>query len=134
MSDAIPDEIMKAAREIACAYFPDFAHGGLRAGRFDTTRTIQAIARALMAADEAATKRASQWQPIETAPKDGTLLLLIVSGYEPAVGRFYQSREVWDYHDPEYLAVRERAEISFGPWRPTHWMPLPAPPILKGEA
>jgi hypothetical protein len=58
------------------------------------------------------------WQPIETAPKDGTRILLwVLSQYDPreAVGR-------WDSHG--YWAI----DYNDVPCDPTHWMPLPAPP------
>ena len=65
----------------------------------------------------------SEWQPIDTAPRDGTRVLLTIQ-----------------------YGVRQRLEIGYwgrglsretGSWRfhrvhnddrPTHWMPLPAPP------
>ena len=59
----------------------------------------------------------SEWQPIETAPKDGTYVLL----YEPRN----------DDHDYE-IGFFECSEW-FGPDHiytidATHWMPLPEPP------
>ena len=57
------------------------------------------------------------WQPIETAPKDGTETLLWEKGFEVyAVGYFCELAEKW---------------VVFGThwnWQPTHWMPLPEPP------
>jgi hypothetical protein len=70
------------------------------------------------------------WRDISTAPKDGTSVLLFSSG-EMVVAR-------WDadygFVDPEGAFV---APLSDGWDRavkdhysdPTHWMPLPAPPI-----
>lgn len=61
-----------------------------------------------------------QWQPIETAPKDGTVILVsrnIESGYEKRViGTDYFKDGSW------WLS---RAEMQ-----PTHWMPLHNPPIV----
>lgn len=52
-----------------------------------------------------------QWQPIETAPRDGTEIL----GYREGLGTWIVN---WD---PD--------EQDFSPgWTPTHWMPLPEPP------
>lgn len=86
-----------------------------------------------------------QWQPIETAPKDGTRILTFAptryekqqtiavvwwgefwhEDYEPAGnGLFMQTRQLL------------RAEWEGGPWspwRPTHWMPLPAPPKEQAD-
>jgi len=59
------------------------------------------------------------WRPMETAPKDGRHVLLIARGGYPDVGRWFDCgvNEVgfWAVH-----AIR---------WEPTHWMPLPAPPL-----
>lgn len=86
----------------------------------------------------------ADWQPIETAPKDGTLVLVWFRG------RMYVAEHVGIYHsDNKHWCVREppteEAETSRmvstidpptiegksipGIWSgPTHWMPLPAPP------
>lgn len=61
-----------------------------------------------------------EWQPIETAPKGQVLL------YFPAkvVGAYSQSTL------PVMIKV-DRAE-AFPNRRPSHWMPLPAPPVSNG--
>lgn len=70
---------------------------------------------------------AAQWQPIETAPKDGTDILL-TDGYRAAVASWYPEEfpdaewpwGVSDWHnDPLHLR---------GGYMATHWMPLPMPP------
>lgn len=60
------------------------------------------------------------WQPIETAPKDGTFFLAwngnwrgVAQYFEPA----YEDDPIW---------VDETTEFIHPP--PTHWMPLPPPP------
>ena len=58
-----------------------------------------------------------EWQPIETAPKDGRDLLLYPSvfvGVPVHVGKFYGG--AWRM---QHLAMGRD---------PTHWMPLPDPP------
>lgn len=70
----------------------------------------------------------SEWQPIETAPKDGRHILLFAPGYRP------------DINPPDYYVAQWR----YGMWslvhaggyavdalldeEPSHWMPLPNPP------
>lgn len=60
------------------------------------------------------------WQPIETAPKDGTPILGwpgTMNGY-PYVVQY--SHGLWREADGELYHLYE----------PTHWMPLPEPPAL----
>lgn len=66
----------------------------------------------------------SDWQPIETAPKDGTVILLGDNRYaKPA----YLMAE-WD-RDYEYWMTKTSSRGHFQFWRDaTHWMPLPEPP------
>lgn len=73
----------------------------------------------------------SEWQPIETAPKDGTKVL---------AGRFTGKPKA-DYEG--YMAVdqwntpsKTRGWSGWGRfndqyWPATHWMPLPAPPAQQ---
>jgi hypothetical protein len=60
----------------------------------------------------------NEWQPIETAPKDGTAILCW-DGHNRVIcrrdnGHFNVIHDSEDYHWSEYS--------------PTHWQPLPAPP------
>jgi len=83
-----------------------------------------------------------EWQPIETAPKDGTEVIVIHytaydGGMRPTVdGPFTASfcsnrwRSSWDGEEVvEYMdwGGTDYKDIM----SPTHWMPLPEPP--KGE-
>lgn len=67
----------------------------------------------------------SEWQPIETAPRDGTLVLLWWDGDFAPVG-FWQDGWVYTMTQARNLdgAV---IDILLG-YEPTHWMPLPEPP------
>lgn len=58
----------------------------------------------------------SEWLPIETAPKDAYVLL------------FYPKE---DGFNPLVIAGNERRLITvYNSWRyPSHWMPLPPPPV-----
>lgn len=60
-------------------------------------------------------KHAPGWRPIESAPKDGSSVLLFVPSYQ-CVG--------------SWLNTIEGGEWCSGEWdvEPTHWMPLPSPP------
>ena len=71
-----------------------------------------------------------KWQRIDTAPQDGTPVLLgyfrenldgsiYEEGGEPIIGR-------WIKHG--WVARRERLN-SEGLFSPTHWMACPAPPL-----
>lgn len=67
------------------------------------------------------------WQPIETAPKDGTPILIF---YEELYGMRRYSIRCWDRGD---WATAQEGWVD--EWRqirpnekPTHWMPLPEPP------
>ena len=77
----------------------------------------------------------SNWQPIETAPKDGDVVLLykpdermvgeyIIVGYWgewPGVG------ECWIAVDGKQLGYRSQITGTDQGY-PTHWQPLPEPP------
>ncbi len=65
----------------------------------------------------------SEWQDIETAPKDGSLLLLCMS---PHRGYLEVPMKVGGYWG-------ERWNIFGGSWIPTHWQPLPSPPTHNPE-
>lgn len=63
------------------------------------------------------------WQPIETAPKDGSWVLVCAG------------RNVWI---AQWATPKTHADSSISGWRAghtytdgvTHWMPLPEPPSL----
>lgn len=68
------------------------------------------------------------WQPIETAPKDGTGVLLWVDSVYPisgrnryVMGRWDTKRNIWDFKNISVWGCS--AAVCF-----SHWMPLPAPP------
>ena len=60
---------------------------------------------------------AAEWQPIETAPKDGTLVLFHVPGNRPLMGR---ADDYWSGMAVYLDGV-------------THWHPTPAPPTAIKE-
>lgn len=76
-----------------------------------------------------------QWQPIETAPKDGTSVrLLSERGNDVGYWCDYSGREpaAKDPESGEVLHGEWSTELGNG--EPTHWMPLPAPPNTAPRA
>ncbi len=69
-----------------------------------------------------------QWQPIETAPKDGTTIIIFdsysddksIDGYGVCTAR-------WDY-SLKWWIMHQRYSNVISLINPTHWMPLPQPP------
>lgn len=83
------------------------------------------------------------WQPISTAPKDGTAVLGfgIHSGPQPdaqrgvKAGDYWWAIMLWDvWRNPDAGSWGEKSLWVFAKdgkptWsHPTHWMPLPEPP------
>lgn len=64
------------------------------------------------------------WQPIETAPKDGTAVLLFTPGKGRWIGSFEKRKPEW-----KLAGVSDDPR----PERPTHWHPLPPPPESSGR-
>ena len=62
------------------------------------------------------------WQPIETAPKDGAVVVLLNDDGDIIAARF--GTDGWWY------------DAGDGCWNDafmTHWMPLPAPPAAQAQ-
>lgn len=66
-------------------------------------------------------RAAQDWQPIETAPRDGSRVLLATDG-DVTSGQFISGE--WCLAD----WARDEQGASFWLGDPTHWMPLPDPP------
>lgn len=89
-----------------------------------------------MDAELAAAKKENEWQPIETAPKDGSYVL-VTSGGKPWIARFhpvyqsgYRPQDPWQSMMLNHLHIEAKYQIN----TPTHWKPLPAPPdAAKGS-
>lgn len=74
--------------------------------------------------------RVGGWRPIETAPKDGSLLLFACANWPHSTvlgkpvpiktGGWFSDERRWD--------------VIGASWTPTHWMPLPASPLTSQEA
>ena len=61
------------------------------------------------------------WQPIETAPKDGTHFIGVVQGYVPSEAHWDDKNEVW-IDDGEEV---RNSDVTYGEWNLTHWIPMP---------
>lgn len=68
-----------------------------------------------------------QWLPIETVPKDKTLLLWHPSYGTPVAGHLIAS-DLWAAFTPGVSMLFQKHLES-----PTHWMPLPQPPAMQKE-
>jgi hypothetical protein len=73
------------------------------------------------------------WQPIETAPKDGTTVLLWEEYSDaPVVGHYNERRSQWcadkEHYDTngDAIVVDKLVQDLIG-----HWMPIPTPPEGK---
>ena len=71
----------------------------------------------------------SEWQPIESAPKDGTVVFL---GWESKEGEIIhpEERGLWNFVIDEWCHDGE-LEDYYVMFHPTHWMPLPEPPTKE---
>lgn len=95
------------------------------------TNKVQFIARAVIQAHTAALREAGllrEWLPIESAPKDGTSVLLWLDSY----------CEVAHWHTANASGGGISGWAPHAYWRrPTHWMSLPAappyPPDTEGK-
>jgi hypothetical protein len=72
----------------------------------------------------------TQWQPIETAPRDGTKVLLFFPRWKD--GRVIGSYDVVEqFRNGKREFRTEKWSLPFfvvGEHEPTHWVPLPEPP------
>lgn len=98
---------------------------------------VEAISRLFKAAREAAdaleAAREDGWQPIETAPKDGTTVIGFWCGSRGAIGVVNGTNYGITAFNPdrgEWYNASE-ADNVYDEWaRPDFWRPLPAPPAI----
>lgn len=64
----------------------------------------------------------NKWQPIDTAPRDGTFVLVC----EKDNSAIYEARFMWD----DWYPAMQSDSDEYAPMKgyPSHWMPLPEPP------
>jgi hypothetical protein len=76
-----------------------------------------------------------EWQPIETAPKDGTRILLYRPSYfdwARVIGGNWCDEKIAKKPRPYWTHDRECliGVLEARQHQPTHWMPLPPPPAV----
>lgn len=103
------------------------ADSAYQAGQVEAQAEIDALK-----AQRDALLAAQQWLPIESAPKDGTRILLffpndvgVISG-EWNFERFYEKPRPHFTHDQEQRWGVRHMRAN----QPTHWQPLPPPPAI----
>jgi hypothetical protein len=73
------------------------------------------------------------WQPIETAPKDGTTVMLFYPKQNPAgiaeMGHYRRGIKTRRDEHEGWRYLRSHSALYDLEHQPTHWMPLPPPPL-----
>lgn len=87
----------------------------------------------------------NEWQPIQSAPRDGRQILLWADAWEMTwgiqIGSFKEAEQCWavcegtvddndEDFDPEADIDEDEDFDEDANLGPTHWMPLPAPPSI----
>ena len=72
----------------------------------------------------------AEWQPIETAPKDGTWILVFEHDeYSPSIHVVRWGQPEWGGGDLTWVTMALGPNPdTYDPHPVTHWMPLPDPP------
>lgn len=85
----------------------------------------------------------STWQPIHTAPMDGTVVDLWCRRSHMPPEEFERATDV--YWDKWHKCWRTKGNEHYVEWRfrdsgygshhliPTHWMPIPEPPVFRED-
>lgn len=80
----------------------------------------------------------SEWQPIETAPKDGTSFIGLTKGGRATTMRYHEYAKGWKqnetgdwFADGYHMVLCEEDGDSICPRDATHWIPLPPPPVVQ---
>lgn len=132
------DELIEAVRAAIANALVWEVEGDVRAGELTHEEQTKA-AQAAVAAIEARGMLSQGWRDIESAPRDGTVIDLWANGvrycdcfWHPDDARVGQN----------YIVGAGDGELDWytyqdgGYWlgvNPTHWQPLPAPPVAAAE-
>lgn len=75
---------------------------------------------------------ADEWQPIEAAPIDGTLVDLWMQNHNHQLG--YREPDCWFEHGQWWQEYGREGPFQPGQYVgdfPTHFMPIPSAPVVK---
>jgi hypothetical protein len=67
----------------------------------------------------------SEWQPIETAPKDGQTIV----AFRNEIGKGAYTLIFWDDVEGQWAGLTATHEKMLAKHQPTHWIPLPPRPV-----
>jgi len=127
MSDLDHDRALEAAARALCLCDDPDADALLLSGKPAWTAHIEEARAAVTAY---LSEAGNGWRDIETAPKDGTRVLLRIGRKNPLTFIGHQGRPWNDDVDEEGLCwLNDDDEEHIGPV--THWRPLPAPPAAQ---
>ena len=93
----------------------------------DNNNMREAILRALQSAGIGA--GVGEWQPIESAPKDGTWILVGADGEEVMWASYGIAKPWLD----GWYSTGHRSDSEGPGYTPTHWVPLPQPPAASQQ-
>ena len=85
------------------------------------------LSRAVACEAGAVALRALEWRPIDSAPKDGTAVLLGLSGWTSPFSGWWAKYETED-KKPGWTDGTRNEHKEYATFDPSHWLPLPAPP------
>jgi hypothetical protein len=71
-----------------------------------------------------------EWKPIETAPKDGMLILACRPSCQPGIVFWVEREKAWCFaaQDSTHMVSGYMGGRAIPFPQPTHWQPLPEPP------
>lgn len=79
--------------------------------------------------DDSETAARGEWQDIETAPKDGTVVLLAMTDHHRSIFAGWWTHE--RVMIPYWKTMSNWGRNLDREYQPTHWMPLPEPPAPR---
>ncbi len=95
---------------------------------YDEVQCQDCFAEALLFCWNSCATPSPQWQPIESAPKDGTAVLATSAHMTGSNGEPVAWAAVFDQERNRWVATWDGEPLNDA----THWQPLPAPPEVEG--